>query len=707
MNKKFKNILLEFINEEAINPMTARELAYIFEVKKSEIKMLENILSEMEKEGLLFKTSKGKYAPPEKLNLFIGEISVHQKGFGFVMSEKFEQDLFIPASAMNGALHKDIVVARILKASTDNKKMEGEILKVLKRANDEVVGVFEPSRNFGFVIADNKRFNKDIYIPKKKTLNARKFDKVIVKITKWPKEGRNPEGEIIEILGQKDDVGVDILSIIKEHNLRSEFPKKVMAEANNIPDEIDKSEIERRVDLRDKIIFTIDGADAKDLDDAISIEKLDNNNYKLGVHIADVTNYVKEGSKLDKEALKRGTSVYLTDRVIPMLPKKLSNGVCSLHPNVDRLTLSVFMEIDSKGKVLKSEIKETVINSKERLVYEDISDIIENNDEELANKYKNIQKEIKLMDELAKILMKRRDKRGAIDFDFPEAKIILDEEGKPIDIKKYERRIANRIIEEFMLVCNETVAEEYFWLDLPFVYRIHENPDSNRIAEFNKFLSIFGYNIKGNLEEVHSKEFKKLIQEIKGKKEELVISTLMLRSLKQAKYSPHCDGHFGLSAKYYCHFTSPIRRYPDLQIHRIIKEHINKKLDAKRITELRKIVEMSSSESSTKEREAEDAQRQVDDLKKAQYMSYRIGKVYEGVVSSVTSFGIFVELENTIEGRVSMNSLDDDYYIYDSQNYTLIGEHTKKIYSIGDVVKVKVDSVNLYLREIEFSIVRD
>ncbi|OPJ56441.1 ribonuclease R [Alkalithermobacter paradoxus] len=708
MNVELKNSLLQFMKEKAYNPLSAEELASIFDIHKSEKAMFFNMLDEMEQDGYIYKTKKNKYGLPSKMNLFVGRLLTHQRGYGFVISnEEAMEDLFIPANCMNGALHNDKVIARIMESSTESKRAEGEIIRIIERATKTVVGTYEGSKNFGFVVPDNKRFGMDIYIPKSQNMNARDGYKVVCEITQWPQKGRNPEGRIIEILGKKEDVGIDILSIIRQHDLPEEFPNKVLAEADKVDENIPDEEIERRLDLRDKITFTIDGADAKDLDDAVSIEVLENGNYKLGVHIADVTHYVKENSKLDKEALKRGTSVYLVDRVIPMLPKKLSNGVCSLNPNVDRLTLSIFMEIDKNGNVLNYDIAETVINSKARMVYTDVSDILENEDQDLIKKYENLVPYFRNMEKLARILMERRYKRGAIDFDFPEAKILLDKKGRVEDVVKYERRIANRIIEEFMLVSNETIAEHFYWLSIPFVYRVHETPHVEKIENFNKFLSAFGYFIKGDLESVQPKALQQLLEEVEGKKEERVINTLMLRSLKQARYSPECIGHFGLAAKYYSHFTSPIRRYPDLQIHRIIKEFLNKKITSSRSEALKHIVAYSAEQSSLRERAAEDAERDVEDLKKAEYMSSKIGEEFDGIISSVTSFGIFIELDNTIEGLVRLSSLDDDYYIFDANSYTLRGEHTKKTYTIGDEVKVKVSKVNIELKEIEFSILQD
>lgn len=702
-----KEKLIEFMKEEAYKPMLLEELAQIFDINEKEKKEFYKLLDDMEKEGLVVKTRNDRYGVPERMNLIVGKLQGNPRGYGFVIPDDEEQkDIFIAAADLNGALHGDKVVARIITRERRGKSTEGEIIRILERVNTKIVGTFEKSKNFGFVVPDDERINMDVYIPKGEINGAKTDQKVVVEITKWPEKRRNPEGRIVEILGHKDDISTDILAIIKQYDLNEDFPERVLREAEAIPEEITEKEIARRVDLRDMTIFTIDGKDAKDLDDAVSIEKLENGNFKLGVHIADVSHYVKENSPLDKEALKRGTSVYLVDRVIPMLPKKLSNGVCSLNPNVPRLTLSVFMEIDKKGKVIKHEIVESVIQSKARLTYTDVSDILKKDDPELKEKYKDLIDDFKIMEELCNILREKRERRGSIDFDFDEAKIILDEKGKPVEIRKAERRIANRIIEEFMLVCNETIAEHMYWTQMPFVYRIHEDPDEERINEFNKFIHNFGYHLKGS-QDIHPKELQLLIKKVEGKKEETVINTLMLRSLKKAKYSTESESHFGLAAKYYCHFTSPIRRYPDLQIHRIIKSFIKGKLDEKRIEKLNKILPNVAEQSSIRERIADEAERETDDLKKVEYMSERLGEVYEGIISGVMPFGIFVELDNTIEGLVHISSLVDDYYQYDEVNYCFRGERTKKTYKIGDVVKVQVVKADISRREIDFVLVEE
>lgn len=698
-----KERIVDFMRESAYNPMLEEELMQALELDKSDRKLFSQILEEMEKEGLIIKTRKKRYGVPERMGLIVGRLQGNPKGFGFIISDnEEEQDVFIPANLMQGAMHNDRVIARINNVSSQTNKPEGEIIRILKRANKQVVGTYEDSRNFGFVIPDDKRISVDIYIPKGESRNVKDGYKVVCEITRWPEPRRNPEGVIVEVLGHKDDNATNIAAIMKKFGLKAEFPQEVEREAEQIPDEIPEEEIKRRRDLRDLRMVTIDGADAKDLDDAVSIEKIGPDRYRLGVHIADVSHYVRENSALDKEALERATSVYLVDRVIPMLPKKLSNGVCSLNPKVDRLALSVFMEIDQQGQVLQHEVVESVIRSKERMIYDDVSDILEKNDQALIEKYKDLVPDFRLMEELCKILRNRREHRGAIDFDFPEAKVILDEGGKPVEIKKVDRRIANRIIEEFMLVCNETIAETYYWLNLPFVYRVHEDPSLERIEEFNRFIHNFGYHLKGIKNEIKPKTLQSLLKKIEGKKEEVLINTLMLRSLKKARYAPSNYGHFGLAAEYYCHFTSPIRRYPDLAIHRIIKAFLQKGTEHPWLHKVAGLVPYISEQSSYQERNADEAERESVDLKKAEYMAERIGEVYEGVISGVISFGMFVQLENTVEGLVRVSSLEDDYYIFDNDNMALIGERKRRVFRIGDVVKVRVARVDTLQREIDF-----
>lgn len=702
-----KQTLISFMKDEAYRPMDIQELAAIFDIDKDEFKAFKKALKTMEKEGLIVKNKKERYAIPSRMGLLSGKLQSHPKGYAFLIPDnEKEKDVFIPASFINGAMNGDKVLVQVTKEDKGSRKREGEVIKIVERANKKFVGTFEDSKNFGFVVVDDTRISQDIFINKKDFNGAKNGDVVTVEITKWPDKRRSPEGIVTEILGKKGDKGLDILTIIKKFGLPEEFPAKVLNFAEAIPNEIEEKEYKRRRDLRDLKMVTIDGEDAKDLDDAVSIERLPNGRYRLGVHIADVSHYVREKNPLDKEALKRGTSVYLIDRVIPMLPKKLSNGICSLNPKVDRLALSCIMTIDNNGTVLDHEIMESIIKTNERMTYTDVTKILKDNDEELIKRYDYLVDDFKAMEELCNILYKKRIKRGAIDFEFQEASIILNELGKPIEIKPYAREIANRMIEEFMLVCNETIAEAMFYKKVPFVYRIHENPDSEKLQKFKEFAYNLGYVMKLS-DEVHPKELQSIIEKVKGKNEEIVINTLLLRSMMQARYSPENVGHFGLAAEYYCHFTSPIRRYPDLQIHRIIKEYLNGKLDDVRVKKLTNLVDYAAKQSSETERVAQDAEREVDDLKKAEYMLDRIGEEYTGIISSVTSFGMFVELPNTIEGLVHITALDDDYYIYDESHLCLIGERNRKIYKLGDKVKVQCSRVDIPNREIFFELVED
>ncbi|NMA86509.1 MAG: ribonuclease R [Tissierellia bacterium] len=697
--------IVSFMEEKVYKPMSKEELAQEFGLEGKETKAFYKVLKDMEKEGTIIKTRNELYGLVDKMNLVVGTVDANEKGFGFLVPEdKTREDIYIPIEDMNGAFHGDRVVVRLKTSALPGLRDEGEIIRIIERVNETLVGTFESSKNFGFVVPDNTKIPYDIFIPKADINGAKTNQKVVVKITEWPEKRRNPEGEIIEILGYVGEKGTDILSIIKQYKLPEEFPRKVLNQAGNLEEIVSQEEIEKREDLRHLNTFTIDGPDAKDLDDAVSIEILDNGNYNLGVHIADVSHYVRERSPLDKEAYKRGNSVYLIDRVIPMLPKELSNGICSLNPNENRLTLSVFMEIDEYGEVVDHRIVESVINSKARLIYDDVSDLLENEDKETETKLKGQVEDLKIMGELSKLLYEKRQRRGSIDFEFPETRIILDGEGNPIDIEKEDRRIANKMIEEFMLVTNETIAEEMYWGDLPFIYRIHEKPDMERIEEFNKFIHNFGYNLKGS-QEIHPKELQSLAQEVKGKKEEVLINTLLLRSLKKARYSEENEIHFGLASKYYCHFTAPIRRYPDLEIHRIIKAYINGKLNSLEKERLYVQLPKIADHTSITERTAEEAEREVEDLKKAEYMSKRIGEEYKGMVSSLTHFGMFIQLDNTIEGLVHFSNMVDDYYHFNEENYYIIGEHTKKIYRLGDTVDIRVINADLVRRNIDFMLI--
>ncbi|ERM92089.1 ribonuclease R [Caldanaerobacter subterraneus] len=705
---KIKERLLQLLREEDYKPSKIEEIMDMLHIDYNQRKILEATLKEMEKEGLVFKTKRGKYALPERLGLVRGRIDGHPRGYGFLIPEEQGiKDIFIPISGMSGAMDGDLVLVRVIEGA-EGKSQEGEVVKILKRANTTIVGTYEKNKNFGFVIPDNKKIHQDVFIPKGEDKGAKTGMKVVVRITKWPEGRRSPEGEIIEVLGYKGDPGIDVKSILRSYDIPETFPKEVLKEAEELPEEIPEKEKKRRVDLTKLKFVTIDGEDAKDLDDAVYVERLPNGNYLLYVSIADVSHYVKEGTNLDKEALRRGCSVYFLDRVIPMLPPKLSNGICSLNPGEERLSLTVKMEINTRGEIVDHDIFESIIESKERMTYTSVYKILEENDEELIKRYSHLVEDFKLMKELALVLLEKRKRRGSVDFDFPEAKVIVDEKGRPVDIVKVERNIAHKIIEEFMLAANETVAEHMHWLNVPFVYRIHEHPDIEKLLAFNKFIHNLGYHIKGvEGGEIHPKALQDLIRQVRGKSEQKVVETLLLRSLKRARYSPEDIGHYALAAKYYTHFTSPIRRYPDLVIHRIIKEYINGKLTEKRQRHYNRILEDIAARASERERAAEAAEREIEELKKVEYMADKVGNVYKGIISNVTSYGFFVELDNTVEGLVDVASLEDDYYVFDPERYVLVGERTKKVYSIGKEVYVKVAHVDVDNREVDFVLVEE
>ncbi|MDO4719725.1 MAG: ribonuclease R [Peptostreptococcaceae bacterium] len=699
-----KDHILHLMKEESYRPLGRDELIKVFSSNRSERTIIGNILDQMQEEGLIYRTKKEKYGIPEKMNLHVGRLTIHPKGFGFLETENEEEDIFIPAHAVSGAMNGDKVIVRKLRSEKTLSKFEGEVIKIIERVISSVVGTYESSKNFGFVIPEDRKLIEDVFISKKFAGKAKTGDVVVCKIIEYPKKGRNAEGKITEILGRKGDPKIGTLSVIRQKKLSEMFPKKVLSEAERISAEITEKELQRRTDLRNELIYTIDGWDSKDFDDAISIKKTEEGNYQLGVHIADVAHYVKEGGVLDEEAKKRGTSVYLVDQVLPMLPEALSNEICSLQPKEERLTLSCLMEVDQRGNVIRHEIRESVISSKARLVYDQVSDFLEHDEVSDSISDFQIQKNLRICQELASILRDKRKKRGSVDFDFPESKIVTNSEGKVLCVEKEERRTANRMIEEFMILANETVAEQFFWSESPFIYRTHDTPDAERMSEFMRFIAGFGYHLKDRSDDMHPKELQKLLQEIKGKQEAAVIAKLMLRSLRQARYSPVCSGHFGLASKYYCHFTSPIRRYPDLQIHRIVKESLANPLSSDRAEHFRKVVEEVAYQSSVSEREADEAQRQVEDLKKAEYMMEFVGQIYEATISSLTSFGIFVMLENTVEGLIRLHELTDDYYSFDPVNYQMVGEHTKRKFLMGDRLKVRLESVSLELREINFSL---
>ncbi|NHM32345.1 ribonuclease R [Neobacillus terrae] len=705
--QKHVDKLLQYMRDEAYKPLTVQELEEAFGIADSgDFKEFVKALVQMEEKGLVVRTRSNRYGLPQKMNLIRGKLTGHAKGFAFVIPDELGMDdIFIPPNETNNAMHGDTVLARV-STETSGQRREGSIVRILERGIQQIVGTYTESKNFGFVLPDDKKFTSDIFIPKSASKGAVEGHKVVVKLTTYPEGRKSAEGEVVEILGHKNDPGVDILSVIHKHGLPLAFPDEVLEQANETPDEIDESELANRRDLRGQTIVTIDGEDAKDLDDAVTVTKLENGNYKLGVHIADVSYYVTEGSPIDVEAEERGTSVYLVDRVIPMIPHRLSNGICSLNPKVNRLTLSCDMEITPEGTVVNHEIFQSVIKTTERMTYNDVNKILVDKDEETRSRYEALVPMFELMEELASILRGKRMNRGAIDFDFKESKVLVDEEGKPSDVVLRERSVAERLIEEFMLAANETVAEHFHWMEVPFIYRIHEDPKEDKLRRFFEFITNFGYIVKGTANNVHPRALQEIIEEVQGKPEEMVVSTVMLRSMQQAKYYPESLGHFGLSTEFYTHFTSPIRRYPDLIVHRLIRTYLiegklNEAVRAKWNARLPEIADHTSK----MERRAVDAERETDELKKAEYMEDKIGEEYDGIISSVTNFGMFVELPNTIEGLVHVSYMTDDYYRFDERQFAMIGERTGNVFRIGDEITVRVVKVNKDERSIDFEIV--
>lgn len=695
-----KERVLGFVTSKEYKAMSVKEMAMVLQVPSRERKDLREVLEALASEGKLTIDLRGK-VKPLPADVKVGKFMATQRGFGFVRVEGEEDDIFVPGDYLKGAMDGDTVQVLVKRDGGEGRRREGQIINLLEHGNRILVGTYTRSRNFGFVVADNQKFTKDIYVAKAESKGAVTGHKVVVEITDFGDELRKPEGKVLEILGHVNDPGVDILSVIKSYGLPEEYPDEVMKQIESIADEVEEQEKEGREDFRGLQTVTIDGEDAKDLDDAITLTK-EGEMYHLGVHIADVSQYVTEGSPLDKEAVKRGTSVYLVDRVIPMLPHKLSNGICSLNQGTDRLALSCMMDIDSKGDIVQHKICESVVCVDRRMSYHSVHKIVEEKDEEERREYQELIPMFELMYELADILKTKREKKGSIDFDFPEAKIILDEKGKPLEVKEYERTMANRIIEEFMLAANQTVAEEYFWQELPFVYRTHESPDLEKIENLSLFVENFGYTLKIKEEEIHPKELQKLMRGVAGKPEEALISRLALRSMKQARYTTACEGHFGLAMKYYCHFTSPIRRYPDLQIHRIIKENLRGLMKEKRVDHYKRILPEVAEHSSAMERRAEEAEREVDKMKKAEYMEQFVGESFEGIISGLTTWGMYVELPNTIEGMIRIADIPGDYYYYEEELHRMIGEHTGKVFKLGESIRIVVAGVDKLTRTIDF-----
>ncbi len=711
---KRKKVICDLVNDEFYVPMKEKELAVFLQVSKEDKEEFRRIIQELLAEGKLSVSSKGKIMKNNG-KLLSGTFISNARGFGFVEIEGEEEDLYIPEDKVNGAFHKDIVQVALL-PGREGKRREAQVVRIIERGLTKIVGTYDKRKaNYGFVIPDIVKLSSDIFIPKEHSKGAVDGHKVVVEITDYGSENKSPEGKIVEILGHINDPGVDIMAIVRGYEIPVEFSEKIMNQVERVSQEVSEADRAGRRDLRDVTMVTIDGEDAKDLDDAVSLH-FDGQYYHLGVHIADVTNYVQENSALDREALKRGTSVYLVDRVIPMLPHALSNGICSLNAGVDRLALSCMMKIDNKGDIVDYEIAETVINVNKRMSYTAVQAMLE--DHELVNndsayqQYKDLFPMFLQMKELSDILRAKRKQRGAVDFDFPECKILLDKDGHPQEIKPYERNSANMIIEDFMLAANETVAEHFFWQELPFVYRVHGVPDAEKIQKLSLFVNNLGYYMKtlgrngakiGN-EEIHPKELQKLLEKVAGTPQEAMVSRLVLRSMQQAKYSVESSGHFGLACKYYCHFTSPIRRYPDLQIHRIIKEQLRDRLKENRIQHYREILEQVAKHSSETERRADEAERDTDKLKKVEYMEERIGMEFDGVVSGITGWGIYVELPNTVEGLVHVSRLSGDYYYYNEKTYEMVGDATGRAYKLGMPVRVRVLDCDRFTKTIDFEL---
>lgn len=700
--EKRKKLIYDFICDEFYVPMKLKELAILLQVPKDQRKELKAIMDSLEAEGKVHVSKKGKYTKGEAKRI-VGTYQAHARGFGFVAVEGEDDDIFISEDDTNGAFHGDQVEVTI-KSAPDGKRREGKVVRILSHGTTRLVGYFQKNKNFGFVVPDNQRFIKDVFVPLERSKGAVTGHKVVVELTKYGGDNKKPEGKIVEIIGHVNDPGTDIMSIVKGYDLPIEFPEKVLNQAERVAKDVSTADMAGRMNIRDWQMVTIDGEDAKDLDDAISLTK-EGENYKLGVHIADVTNYVQEKSALDREAYKRGTSVYLVDRVIPMLPHILSNGICSLNEGEDRLALSCIMTINDKGNVVDYKIAETVICVDRRMTYTSVKKILEEQDEEECKKYEEFVPMFQMMEKVAGILREKRKKRGSIDFDFPETKMVLDEQGKPIELKPYDRNVATKIIEDFMLLANETVAEHYFWREIPFVYRTHEQPDEEKIQKLAIFINNFGHSMHIANNAVRPKEIQKLLVKVEGTNEEALISRLALRSMKQAKYTPENTGHFGLATTYYCHFTSPIRRYPDLQIHRIIKEDLRGRMNENRREHYEKILPEVTKQCSERERLAEEAERETIKLKKVEYMEEHIGEVFEGVISSITKWGIYVELPNTIEGLVHVTNMHDDHYDYIEERFEMVGEHTRKVYKLGQTVYIVATGTDRLQRTIDFEFV--
>lgn len=701
--EKRKKVICDLICDEMYVPMKFKELAMFLQVPREQREELREVLKILEAEGKIYLSKRGKYCKGEAKHL-TGVYLANPRGFGFVTTEEDSRDVFISEDDRNGAFDGDRVEFVIIR-EPDSRRREGRIVKILSRGIVRVVGIYrkKAKQNYGFVIPDDQKFDQDIFISDEKSKGAVDGHKVVAELTSYGEEGKKPEGKVIEILGHINDPGVDIMSIVRGYDLPVEFSEKLLNQADRVAKAVSDADMQGRRDLRNWQMVTIDGEDAKDLDDAVSLTR-EGENYVLGVHIADVTNYVQENSAIDREAKERGTSVYLVDRVIPMLPHRLSNGICSLNAGEDRLALSCIMTVNPKGNVIGHEIAETVIRVDERMTYTGVKKILEDHDPAETQKYRELLPMLEQMQELSQILRERRQRRGSIDFDFPEAKIILDDKGQPVEIMPYDRNVATKIIEDFMLLANETVAEDYYWQEIPFVYRTHEAPEEDKIRTLAAFINNFGYSMHIGANEIRPKEIQKLLARAEDTPEETLICRLALRSMKQARYMPENVGHFGLAANYYTHFTSPIRRYPDLQIHRIIKDNLRGRMNEKKIEHYQCILPEVTKHSSEMERRADEAERETMKLKKVEYMQQYVGEEFEGVISGMTKWGMYVELPNTVEGMVHVTNMTDDHYDYYDDRYEMIGVHTNKTYKLGQKVRVRVIGTDRFLRTIDFEI---
>jgi len=705
--------LLQFMRDAAYKPTSFDDLCSVFKIDQDRVGDFREWLNRLESEGSIIRTRVGRYGVPERMNLVVGKLQGHEKGFGFVIPDYDDfEDMFISPDDMGTALHGDRVIARPYTRRRRGRKgrnWEGEIIRILERANKELVGMLDAGRHFGFVTPTDRRIFTDVFVPKQDYGGAKTGDLVLVEITRWPEKRRNPQGRVVERIGRPGEPGVDILSVIHNYHLPTEFPPRVVREVRDVPQSVNEAELEGRLDLRDVTMFTIDPPTARDFDDAVSLDHDEERNiWHLGVHIADVSHYVREGTALDDEARDRATSVYLVDRVIPMLPERLSNGICSLRPEVDRLTLSVFMDFDGSGDLVDHRIAPTVINSNARFTYDEVFELLTDPHSPLRDKYEPYVDRLMQMDTLRGILRHKRRSRGSLDFDFPEARVVLSKQGLPVDIVPESNDISHQLIEEFMIAANETIAEHFHWLQVPFLYRVHEEPADDKVDDFRAFIHAFGLQMKKPQDHLHPKVFQDVLDQVEGRPEEQLVNTVMLRSMKQARYAVENFGHFGLASKYYTHFTSPIRRYPDLMIHRIIKDHIaSGGLSAKRTGQLIRVLPDVAEHCSERERVAEEAERETVDMKKVEYMKRHVGDVFDGLISGVTNFGLFVQLPNTVEGLVHVSTITDDYYHFHDEQYALVGERTGQRFRIGDGVTVQVMKVNVAERQVDFELVEE